>query len=366
MVIFTIFLIAIYFLTHLFLRYGLQKSLSLPVVNPSPQNKVTVIVAAKNEEKIITECISSLKKLTYNKENLEIFLVNDKSTDKTKDIMIKETTGFSYFKVIDSLPEGSTNLKGKANALDTAIKLSSGEIIMGTDADCKVPKDWVQEVVKYYDNDTAMVCGVTFVNSSQSLFHKVQALDWIYLQTLASASSGIKMTLSCIGNNLSFRKKVYEDLGGYRNIKFSVTEDLALMQEMDAKGLTIKYPINDKSLVETQACKTVNELFKQKRRWFRGGLKINVLGLLLGLEMYPVNLILIFGWIFLNWKIYFLFLLIKIVSELILISKPINIYKFASLYNFFLHFQFFFAFYGLTLPWTFLFNTKINWKDRKF
>lgn len=366
MVIFTLSLIALYFITHLFLRYGLQKSLSLPVVNPSPDNKVTVIVAAKNEEKVIAECISSLKKLTYDKNNLEIFLVNDKSVDTTKEIMLRETAGLNYFKVIDSITESSTNLKGKANALDTAIKQSSGGIIIGTDADCKVNKDWVQEVIKYYDKDTAMVCGVTFINSSQSIFHKMQALDWVYLQTLASASSGINMTLSCIGNNLSFRKSVYEELGGYGNIKFSVTEDLALMQEIHAKGLKIKYPINENSLIETQACKNLNELFKQKRRWFKGGLKINMLGLLLGAQMYPVNLILIFGWIFLSWKVYFLFLFIKLLSEIVLISKPMSIYKFTSLYKFFLHFQFFFAFYGLTLPWTFLFNTKIHWKDRKF
>jgi cellulose synthase/poly-beta-1,6-N-acetylglucosamine synthase-like glycosyltransferase len=292
--------------------------------------------------------------------------VNDKSSDRTKDIMLRETEGLKYFKVIDSSSESSTNLKGKANALDTAIKQASGEIIIGTDADCKVKKDWVQEVVKYYDDKTSMVCGVTFINSSQSVFYKMQALDWVYLQTLASASSGINMTLSCIGNNLSFRKKTYGELGGYENIKFSVTEDLALMQEMHAKNLTIKYPVNAESLVETEACRNLNELFKQKRRWFKGGLKINPLGLLLGLELYPVNLILVFGWIFLNWKVYFLFILVKILSEIILISKPLSIYKFTSLYKFFLHFQFFFAFYGLTLPWTFLFNTKINWKDRKF
>jgi cellulose synthase/poly-beta-1,6-N-acetylglucosamine synthase-like glycosyltransferase len=366
MVIFTLSLIIAYFLTHLFLRYGLNKSADLKSINPSPKNKVTVIVAARNEEKIISQCIASLKKLTYNKKNLEIFLVNDKSTDATKQIMLKETEGHHFFKVIDSRPESSTNLRGKANALDTAIMQAKGEIIIGTDADCKVNKDWVQEVVQYYDKDTAMVCGVTYINSSDSVFYKMQAIDWVYLQTLASASSGINMTLSCIGNNLSFRKSVYEELGGYGNIKFSVTEDLALMQEMHAKGFKIKYPINGKSIVETQACKSLDELFKQKRRWFRGGLKINMLGLLLGIEMYPVNLVLISGWFFLSWKIYFLFIFLKIISEVILISKPMKTYKFTFLYSYFIHFQLFFAFYGLTLPWTFLFNTKIKWKDRKF
>jgi len=366
MVIFTIILIILYFLTHVFLRYGLNKSMSLSIVNPSPSNKVTVIVAARNEEKIIARCISALKKLTYNKDKLEIFLVNDKSTDLTKEIMLKETQGLSQFKIIDSRPQSSTNLKGKANALDTAISLASGEIIIGTDADCKVSEDWIQEVLKYYDAKTAMVCGVTCINFSESVFYKLQAIDWVYLQTLASSSSGINMTLSCIGNNLSFRKSVYEELGGYGNIKFSVTEDLALMQEIHSKGYLIKYPVNQKSLVETEACKSLDELFKQKRRWFRGGLKINMLGLLLGLEMYPVNLILLFGWLFLSWEIYFLFILVKIISEIILIYKPVQEYKLNSLYSYYFHFQLFFAFYGLTLPWTFLFNTKIKWKDRKF
>jgi cellulose synthase/poly-beta-1,6-N-acetylglucosamine synthase-like glycosyltransferase len=366
MVIFALSLIFFYFVTHLFLRFGLQKSLSLPIVNPIPSNKVTIVVAAKNEETIIKDCIVSLKNLSYDKNSLEIFLINDNSSDNTKEIMLAETKGLQHFKVIDSSKESSSNLKGKANALDTAIKQSTGEVIIGTDADCKINPDWVQETLKFYDDKTAMVCGITFINFEKSLFHKIQGLDWIYLQTLASASSGINMTLSCIGNNLSFRKKVYEDLGGYGNIKFSVTEDLALMQEIHAKKLIIKYPINKNSLVETQACKDLNELFKQKRRWFRGGLKINPLGLLLGLEMYPVNLILVFGLFFLPWEVYILFVLVKFLSDLILVSRPLKIYNFTSLYKYFLHFELFFAFYGLVLPWTFLFNTKIHWKDRKF
>lgn len=366
MVIFSLSLIFLYFLTHLFLRFGLNRALSLSIVNKNPVNKVSIVVAAKNEEAVIKECISSLKKLTYDKNNLEIFLINDNSTDRTKEIMLEETKNLPYFKVIDSSNESSANLKGKANALDTAIKLAVGEIIMGTDADCKVNTDWIQETIKYYDKETAMVCGITFINYERSIFHKIQALDWVYLQTLAAASSGINMTLSCIGNNLSFKKKVYEELGGYSKINFSVTEDLALMQEIHSKKLRIKYPVNKNSLVETQACKDLSELFKQKRRWFKGGLKINPLGLLLGSEMYPVNLILIFGLLFLNWKIYIIFIFLKLLSDFILLSKPIKIYNFTSLYKYFLHFEVFFAFYGLTLPWTFLFNTKIHWKDRKF
>ena len=363
--IYALLLILVYFLTHLYIKLGLKRSCSHKHTY-SENHTVTIIVAAKNEAENISECISSLKKLDYKYIN-EIFLVNDNSTDNTKEIMLQETNGFPLFKVIDSSKESSTNLKGKANALNTAIGLSTGEIIIGTDADCEVESTWVTELVKYYDDKTGMVCGFTHIRCDDSLFEKVQALDWIYLQTLASGSSGLNMTLSCIGNNLSFRKDVYKKLGGYQSIDFSVTEDLALMQKIHYdKRFKIKYPVNNHALISTNACKNFNELYRQKRRWFKGGLKINILGLFLGLQLYPVNFALLTGWLYLSLPVYLIFVLIKLLSDLLLIYTTIKEFEITSLYKYFVPFQLYFALYGLLLPLTFLFTQKIVWKERKF
>jgi cellulose synthase/poly-beta-1,6-N-acetylglucosamine synthase-like glycosyltransferase len=355
----------IYLALHILFFLGFLRSNSLKI-NANANCKVTVIVAARNEEKIISNCISSLKKLNYDKKLLEIILVNDKSTDNTKSIMLNKTKGNGAFKVIDSDNTETNNLKGKANAIDSAIKIATGDIILMTDADCIVSPDWVSETVKFYSDNVQMVCGFTKINYKNSFFAKLQALDWIYLQSLASCSSGIGKILSCIGNNISFTKSVYNNIGGYKNIDFSVTEDLALMRRINSdKHYKVIYPVNAECAVITEECKTIKELYNQKKRWFKGGLGINFLGWILGLELYIVNLNLLIGIFLFDLNLFFALILIKFASELLIILPVYFKLKFKNIILLFPIFQVYFAIYGLLLPFTFLLNPKINWKERK-
>ena len=367
MILYYFFLITIiiYLILHFIFLIGYFRSSNVKI-SRSPLPSVSVIVAARNEEKIISACIASLKNLKYDFELLEIILVNDNSTDNTKNIMLLETKGFRQFKVIDSNNSSGNNLKGKPNAIDTAINISSGEIILMSDADCLLPPDWIYETVKYYEGNTGMVCGITRIKYENSIFAKLQALDWLYLQSLACCSSGIGKILSCIGNNLSFTKIVYRDIGGFRNINFSVTEDLALARAIDSnKNYKIKSPVNPGCLVVTDECKSLKELYNQKKRWFKGGFDINYLGWIMGFELYFTNIFFVTGYLFFNFDFYISQVLIKIFSEL-LIMVPIYIkLKFKNLIFFFPAFQLYFAIYGLLLPFTFLFGKNIKWKDRK-
>lgn len=355
-----------YFLLHILFFIGFLRSNSLRKNENNTNISISVIVAARNEEKIISNCINSLKNLNYNENNLQIILVNDKSTDSTKSIMLECTKNCKHFIVIDSDDTTNKNLKGKANAIDSAIKIATGDIILMTDADCIVPENWVSETVKYYTEKVGMVCGFTKINYKNSFFAKLQALDWIYLQSLASCSSGIGKILSCIGNNLTFKKQTYIDIGGYESINFSVTEDLALMRRINSdKKYKVVYPINYDCGVITEECKTIKELYNQKKRWFKGGLGINYLGWILGAELYIVNLILIFGLLIFDSYLFLILIGLKVISE-ILIMLPVYIkFKFKNLFYYFPLFQIYFSVYGLLLPFTFLLSPKINWKERK-
>jgi cellulose synthase/poly-beta-1,6-N-acetylglucosamine synthase-like glycosyltransferase len=267
---------------------------------------------------------------------------------------------------MDSDDVTDKNLKGKANAIDSAIKIATGDVILMTDADCIVSPGWVSETVGYYKEDIQMVCGFTKINYKHSFFAKLQALDWIYLQSLASCSSGIGKILSCIGNNLSFTKNVYREIGGYEKISFSVTEDLAIMRRIDSdEKYKVIYPVNPDCAVTTDECKTIKELYNQKKRWFKGGLGINFLGWILGFELYAVNLILLFGFIFFDFYFYAILVLIKIISELFIILPVYFKLKYKNLLIYFPIFQVYFSIYGLLLPFTILINPKINWKERK-
>jgi len=356
-----------YFILHLYLLSGLKKSVNANSDNKNNVNSISVIVAGRNESNNITDCINSIKQSHVSDKQVEYIFVNDNSDDNTFELMQKAVDGVPGFKVINSYPSLSSNLKGKANAIDNAISVSKGEIIISTDADCIVPHTWVNNTADHFKNETGMVCGFTFIDHKNSLFPLMQCIDWFYLLTLASSSCGLNKIMSCIGNNISFTKEAYMDVGGYSSIKFSVTEDLALMRKINASGkFKIIFPLDKNCLVKTKPCKNLNELFSQKRRWFRGGIGINILGYMTGVCLYSVNILLLFGLFFIDLPLYLLLVTVKIFSEILLLRNTFRIFNVRYLYKYYLLFTVYFAMYGLLLPLTFVFRSRIKWKNRKF
>lgn len=357
---------AVFLILHIIFFLGYLRSSRITQLPVTELPSVSVIVAARNEEKDICACIESLKNLKYPAGKLEIILVNDQSTDKTGEIMERETKGFLCFKILDTASFLNSKLTGKPRAIDIAIKQATGELLLMTDADCTVHENWAEETVRYFSQNKGMVCGFTKVDYTHSLFSKLQSIDWIYLQALATCSSGINLPLSCIGNNLSIRKETYFSVGGYENIKFSVTEDLALMRSIDKGNLyEVIYPLNAECLVTTKECRNINELYHQKKRWFRGGIGINLLGYLLGIELYIMNFIFLTGLFYFNPLIYSIMVFLKVISELIVILPVYNKFRYRGLIQYYLLFEFYFAIYGLLLPLTFIAGKKIRWKERR-
>ena len=108
------------------------------------------------------------------------------------------------------------------------LKLSKGEIILTTDADCVVSPKWAKTIASYYQKDVVMVCGYTN-QKAENLFEGVQDIDFIYLLTVGGGAINFGKPLSAIGNNMSYRKSAYLEAGGYEKIAFSVTEDFQLL-----------------------------------------------------------------------------------------------------------------------------------------
>lgn len=99
---------------------------------------VSIVTAARNEEHNIRACVESLIQIQYPKEKLEIIVVDDNSTDATSQIIHELAEKYSNVKVINA-KQSIDRLRGKANAITQGIDISSGEIILMTDADCVVP-----------------------------------------------------------------------------------------------------------------------------------------------------------------------------------------------------------------------------------
>lgn len=102
--------------------------------------KVSVIIPAYNAEKTLIKCLNSVLKQNY--KNYEVIVVDNSSTDKTKEI-IKE-----FQKKNKEIRYIFESKKGRGVARNAGIKKAKGEIIAMTDSDCIVPENWIEELIK--------------------------------------------------------------------------------------------------------------------------------------------------------------------------------------------------------------------------
>ena len=233
---------------------------------------VTVLVPARNEAENIERCVNSLLSVDYPVEKLEVIIVDDRSSDATPEILDRLASGHSVLKVLHRTPqEVDPNLRGKAGALQYGIDHAAGEIIVMTDADCIVNPQWIRAMVSpFADPKVGIVNALTSV-SGDGFFDRIQDVEWTYTEVMACGGVGNNTPLGCFGNNLAIRRDVFNGLGGYRKIPFSVTEDMALQLAVHEAGHTVRYLIRPDITVETNPCTTLLEYIKQHHRWVRGG-----------------------------------------------------------------------------------------------
>jgi glycosyltransferase involved in cell wall biosynthesis len=119
---------------------------SLPVSHAITGGLVSVLIPARNEEKNIGNLLNDLLKLDF--KQLEIFVFNDLSTDRTMEIVRQFTHSDSRVKLIDSegLPEGWL---GKNFACHTLANHASGEFLLFVDADVRLDRAAVSSAVNY-------------------------------------------------------------------------------------------------------------------------------------------------------------------------------------------------------------------------
>ena len=354
----------------IFFYYGAQSLIFLfgilKIKNTSLSNKiekVTVIVAARNEENNIVNCVESIFQSNYPKEYFEVIVIDDQSTDNTFEILKKLFDKYNNLKILKS--PNNTVILGKSNAIDYGIKNASGDLILMTDADCVVNKHWIQSVVNNFDENVGLVAGITLQNTN-SIFSGMQSLDWAFLLGIGAAGISLKNPFSVIGNNFSIRKKVYFEIGGYENLKFSVTEDFMLFKAVEEKtNWEIKFPVSSDTLVISKPCNNFKELIKQKKRWATGGLDMKLSGFSIMLAGFLMHLFFIFA--LFNFSIFNLLIMSsKIILDFIFLFVVLFKLNKINLLKYFIFFEIYYTIYVLILPFIVFLTGRLEWKGRKY
>ncbi|MEG8946057.1 glycosyltransferase [Rosettibacter firmus] len=359
-----IFLIALslYFIQLIIFTIGVGKK--YPKIKDELLPNITVVVAARNEENNILDCLKSLDNLIYPSNKIEIIIINDHSTDRTGEIIenfIKDKPKFKL--IVPSKQIGS--LKGKTNALANAIKIAKGEIILTTDADCIVSPTWAKTLVSYYQKDVGLVGGFT-TQQDYNAFAGMQAIDFIFLLTVASGALNLGKPLSCIGNNMSYRKSAYDEVGGYESLPFSVTEDFNLLMAINRlKKYKIIYPLDAGALVTSKPCPDLKTLYWQKKRWGVGGIESDIIGYLIMLWGYITHVSMILTpFLFSFTALYLCFF--KIFIDYFFIYPVYKKLNLKLKFKHFLAFEIYFIIYVIILPFIVFINPKVKWKGREY
>ena len=227
---------------------------------------VSIIVPVFNEGKIIKQSILSLLNLDY--KNYEIIIVNDGSSDDTKQIA-ESLVGYQqgkYNKVKISVIN-QPNL-GKARALNAGIYYSKADFVLCMDGDSQLAPESLKAAVRHFKNPKiGAVAGNVKVLNRKKFFTDLQTLEYIEgLNMSRSAQSYIKLVNIIPGPIGLFRRKAIEQAGYYSSDTYAEDADLTL--KILAKDWKIYY--EPKSISYTEAPATLQQLLKQRYRWTRG------------------------------------------------------------------------------------------------
>ncbi len=230
--------------------------------------KVTILIAARNEESNISNLLITVAALSFPKEQLQVLIGNDNSTDKTAEAVADFIKDKPYMQLI-SIQESTTNLKGKTNVLVQLIKHANGNYYFFTDADISLPETWIESMMEGFKENVGVVVGTT-ATRPVSLFARCQGIEWLTVLNFIEFCSRFNIPTTGMGNNMAVTKTAYEAVGGYEGIPFSIVEDYALYNAIVKKNFEFSHLYKKAVLAFTEP---PEKFFRQRKRWVTGGLQ---------------------------------------------------------------------------------------------
>jgi len=252
----------------LFLRRGLQATMGK---EGSGGLTFSVVIAARNEEKNIGACLASVLDQTIALDRFEVLCVSDRSIDKTVDIANSVAQRVPNCRVL-AVSETPAGISPKKYAVQQGINQAHNEIIVFTDADCRVLPTWLETLDRSFEPQTGLVQGITsyeYIPGMNRVFFGLQALDFCSHAVVSAAAIGVGVPINSNANNLAFRKKAFDEAAGYGSDAAIVSgDDDMLLQRVWKKGTwKIRFMADPAGAVTTQASPTLAAVFEQRKRW---------------------------------------------------------------------------------------------------
>ena len=277
--------------------------------------KVSVIIPARNEEKLISKCLNSILDQDY--ENYEIIVIDDSSEDGTAEILKKYASKNSKIIYVTARPKPK-DWMGKNWACMEGFQKATGELLVYTDSDTKYSKNVLSLAVSHMlslklDALTVIPKLLCFDNWTRITLPMLST----FLHTRFSAlrvNDPSKKTGYFFGSFFIIKKSVYEAIGTHEGVKHEIIEDGALGKKVKEGGYNLRM-VRGEHLLEAVWARNKPTLWNGLKRlmiplFLQGKrIAIGVFVAVLFLLLIPFP-ILVFSMIFFEYTISFMMLLI--------------------------------------------------------
>lgn len=229
---------------------------------------VDVVVAARDEEAVVTRLVERLSALRYPADRLSLCVVDDGSEDRTPDRLAALQDRFPALRVIRR-PRNAGG--GKSGALNAALAQTRGEWLLILDADAQLAEDQLERLVPFARRGgwSAVQMRKAVTNAQDNWLTRVQAMEMAFdaqIQQGRLAGGGVA---ELRGNGQLLRRDLLEACGGFN--EETVTDDLDLSFRLVLQEARIGILWNPP--VQEEAVETLQALWKQRQRWAEGGLQ---------------------------------------------------------------------------------------------
>jgi len=362
-----LFLVLIILALYAFLiirySFGWSKLKRLSLENFS--QKVSVIIALRNEESEITRLLKGLQSQIYPTDKLEFILVNDHSTDNTFTLL--EKSDLTNLQILN-MPEGDF---GKKNAISMAVSVASGDIILASDADCSFSPNWVRTMASYFSSANIMlVSGPVNLHNQDGIFQSFQALEFTSLIGSAAGAIGMGNAIFCNGANMAYRKSIFLEVNDFATDKAVSGDDVFLLHSVKEKyPKSIAFAKNEDAIVTTDGVQNIKGFINQRKRWtaksssYKDGASIYTSLLVLFTNVFGVLLLGLFLFDTCYLDYFICYFSVKFLVDLCLLLPVLSFFKRKDLTKWILPFEIFYSFY-IVLIVILSFTNTFEWKGR--
>lgn len=256
-----------------YLLGGILRIRPLTKKNKNFSELVSVIIPLRNEEAHVHQIESALLSQDFPGQ-FEIICVNDRSTDRTHQLLSELSIRHPCFRIINISADEPSVPSPKKRALERGIQEARGEIIVTTDADCVPPKGWLKSMISLMDSDTGIVQGPKHIDNQGSWIHHYQSLEMFGFVCIEASTFAWGKPLLASAPSLAYRKSLYLAIGGFSGMDHLVSgDDDMLVHKMTKLGTgKVKYNFDPAASVKTSPVNSWRELTFQRSRWSSNGL----------------------------------------------------------------------------------------------